>query len=115
MGLFKYIVSGTESGCREFFESLDHCYDKEIEFEEGTADDYIIWISGQRKYMLALWDIEAISRRLRLDVKGSCEIEDREPEEEPGTTFRYNCGKYVAENFSDDERVYLDPDQYCWD
>ena len=115
MGLFKYIVSGRKSGCREFFESLPHCYSKDIEFEEGSENEYVMWISGQRKYMPVLWDIEAISRKLSLSVKGSCENEDRDPEEDVGTTFRYKCGKYVSEDFSAAERDYLDPEQYGWD
>ena len=115
MGQFRYIVSGGKAECHVFFESLTHCYHKDIEFECGDEGDYCLWVSGQRKHRPDLWEIQSASRKHSLDVKGSYENEDREPGEAAGETFRYKNGKYVDGAFSDDEATYLDPEQYGWE
>ena len=108
MGQFRYIVQGSKSACHEFFVFDPHCYSRDIDYEDGTEDDYTLWFSGDRKYLPSVFEIAAASRRLQVIVKGSYQNEDRDEGEEPGTLFQYMRGSYTNPSLSEDEEDYLD-------
>lgn len=115
MGSFNYIISGNKDSCHQFFEALPHCYSKDIMDEYEYDDECDLWISGECKYLPDIWWLKDQSKELQLELKGSYENEDREPDEEPGTYIHLVNGKYKSERFAGNEKMFLNINQYDYE